>query len=144
LCASLSYIFWRRLSRRKLSPTLATAHYSCPDNAIGLVAQCEHSGNVQLGFGGGWAGIFTRIWQPCHSWCGKMAVRWRHCGLYYISWLRRPKLTPVSLISLALVGADCRSLSFGVVAVHVVSLYRQYIAVDDSRAVFQFAKRARL
>ena len=37
------YILWSELSRHKLSPTLATAHYSCPDNAIGLVAQCELS-----------------------------------------------------------------------------------------------------
>jgi len=28
---------------------LATAHYSCPDNAIGLVAQCELSGHVKFG-----------------------------------------------------------------------------------------------
>jgi len=35
-------------SRRKLSPMLATAHYSCPDNAVGLVAQCELSGYVKL------------------------------------------------------------------------------------------------
>jgi len=27
------------LSRHKLSPTLASAHYSCPDNAIGLVGR---------------------------------------------------------------------------------------------------------
>jgi len=37
------------LSRRKLSPTLAAAHYSSPGNAIGLVAQCELSGYVKLG-----------------------------------------------------------------------------------------------
>ena len=42
---------WSDLSRRKLmSPTLATAHYSCPDNAVGLVAaQCELGGYVKLG-----------------------------------------------------------------------------------------------
>jgi len=36
---SLSYIFHEvsELSRRKLSPTLASAHYCCRDNAIGLV-----------------------------------------------------------------------------------------------------------
>jgi len=28
------YILWSELSRRKLSPTLASAHYSSPDNAI--------------------------------------------------------------------------------------------------------------
>ena len=31
------YILWNELSRRKLSPTLASAHYSCPDNVIGIV-----------------------------------------------------------------------------------------------------------
>ena len=34
-----SYILWSELSRRKLSPTLASAHYSCPDNAIELVGR---------------------------------------------------------------------------------------------------------
>jgi len=43
------YILRSELSQRKLSPTLATAHYSSPDNAIGLVAQCELSGYVKLG-----------------------------------------------------------------------------------------------
>ena len=43
------YISWSELSRRKLSPTLATAHY-CPDDAIWLVAQCELSGYVKLGY----------------------------------------------------------------------------------------------
>jgi len=32
------HILWSELSQRKLSPTLATADYSCPDNVIGLVA----------------------------------------------------------------------------------------------------------
>ena len=63
-------------NRHKLSPTLATAHYSCPDNAIRLVAQCE-----LCGYGVSSAEIFTQTWQPCHSWSSKMAVRWRHCGL---------------------------------------------------------------
>ena len=40
---------WSELSRRKLSPTLATAHHSCPDNTIGLVAQCELSRYARLG-----------------------------------------------------------------------------------------------
>ena len=48
---------------------------------------------IGLAFGGNWAEIFTRTWQPCHSWSSKMAVHWRH-------WLCRPKLTPVSLISM--------------------------------------------
>ena len=43
------YILWSERNRCRLSPTLAAAHYSCPDNAIGLVAQCELSGYVRLG-----------------------------------------------------------------------------------------------
>jgi len=46
----LYILCWSELSRRKLSPTLAIAYYSCPDNAIGLVAQCELSGYVKLGY----------------------------------------------------------------------------------------------
>ena len=42
---------WSELSRRKLSPTLATALYTSPDNAIGLVAKCELSGYVKLKLG---------------------------------------------------------------------------------------------
>ena len=39
------YILLSELSRRKLSPRLASAHYSCPDNAIGLVGrQLEAAG----------------------------------------------------------------------------------------------------
>ena len=33
------YILSSELSRRNLSPTLASAHYSSPDNAIGLVGR---------------------------------------------------------------------------------------------------------
>ena len=33
------YILWSELSQRKLSPTLASAHYSCPDNATGLAGR---------------------------------------------------------------------------------------------------------
>ena len=43
------YILWSELSRHKLLPTLATALYSYPDNAIGLVAQCELGRCVNLG-----------------------------------------------------------------------------------------------
>ena len=46
LGASELYILWSETSRHKLSPTLATAHYSCRDNAV---AQCELSGYVELG-----------------------------------------------------------------------------------------------
>ena len=39
------YILWSELSRHKLSPTLASAQYSCPDSAIGLVGrQLEAAG----------------------------------------------------------------------------------------------------
>ena len=48
-CITELYILWSELSWNELSPTMATAHYSCPDNAIGLVAQCELSGYVKLG-----------------------------------------------------------------------------------------------
>jgi len=44
--------------------TLATAHYSCPDNAIGLVGQCELDRRVcytGLACGGNWAEIFTHF-----------------------------------------------------------------------------------
>ena len=44
------YVLRSELSWRKLSPTLATATYSSPDNlVIGLVAQSELSGYVKLG-----------------------------------------------------------------------------------------------
>jgi len=46
LCVSVCLC---ELSRHKLSPTLATTHYSCPDYAIGLVAQCGLGGYVKLG-----------------------------------------------------------------------------------------------
>ena len=40
-------VLWSELSRRKLSTTLATAHCSCPENAIGLVAHCELTQRVR-------------------------------------------------------------------------------------------------
>ena len=43
------YILWSELTQRKLSPTLANAHYSCPDDAIGLVGI------------GSWAEIFLLL-----------------------------------------------------------------------------------
>jgi len=43
------YILWSELSQRKLSLASATIHYSCHDNAIGLVAQCVLSWCVTLG-----------------------------------------------------------------------------------------------
>jgi len=45
----LYILYWSELSRRKLSPTSASAHYSSSDNAVGLVVQCELSGYVKLG-----------------------------------------------------------------------------------------------
>jgi len=68
------YILWSELSRRKLSPTLATDHHSFPDHAIGLVAQCELSGYVKLEAVG--RKFSHRPRQPCHSWSSKMAVLW--------------------------------------------------------------------
>ena len=41
------YILWSELSRRELSSTLATAHYSCPDNAIGLAGR-QLGGNFHI------------------------------------------------------------------------------------------------
>jgi len=64
-----THILWSELSWRKLSPTLATAHYSCPDNAIGPAAECELIGYVKLR-GAVWrqlADIFTQTQEPCHS-----------------------------------------------------------------------------
>ena len=50
VCSTELYIMcWSELSRRDLSPTLATAHHSSPDNVIGLVARRELSGYVKLG-----------------------------------------------------------------------------------------------
>ena len=43
-------LYWSELSWHKLSPTSATAQYSSPDNAIGLVAQCELSGHDKVGY----------------------------------------------------------------------------------------------
>jgi len=42
---TLSYIFYGV----SLAGINCAAHYSCPDNAIGLVAQCELSGYAKLG-----------------------------------------------------------------------------------------------
>ena len=64
-----THILWSELSWRKLSLTLASAHYSCPDNAIGPAAECELIGYVKLG-GAVWrqlADIFTQTQEPCHS-----------------------------------------------------------------------------
>ena len=45
----LHLLCWSELSWCKPSLMLANTHYSCPDNTIGLVAQCELSGYVELG-----------------------------------------------------------------------------------------------
>jgi len=91
-------ILWSELSRRKLSPTLATAHYSCPDNDIGLVAQCELSSYVILESVG--RKFSHRPGNPATD----GVVRWPSAGDTAGYRLRRPKLTPVSLISM--VSAD--------------------------------------
>ena len=44
-CLELNILYWSALSWHKLSLTLATAHYSSLDNAVGLIAQCELSGH---------------------------------------------------------------------------------------------------
>ena len=48
LPTELHILCWSELGRLKLSPMLATAHYSWPDSAVGLVAQCELSGYIKL------------------------------------------------------------------------------------------------
>ena len=82
-------------SRRKLSLTLATARYSCTDNAIGLVAQCELSGYVKFGLAFGQKFSHTPG-NPATAGVG----RWSSAGDTADYRLRRPKLTPVSLISM--------------------------------------------
>jgi len=100
LSRSLSYIFYGAslASVSKLSPTLATAHYSCPDNAIGLVAQCELSGYVKLGQ------HLEAVGRKFSHRPGNAAtvgvVRWPSPGDTAGYRLRRPKLTPVPLISM--------------------------------------------
>jgi len=48
ICSGICLNNWVIFSME--SPTLATVHYSSPDNAIGLVAKCELSGYVILGY----------------------------------------------------------------------------------------------
>ena len=83
------------LSRRKLSPTLATAH---PDNAIGLVAQCELGRYVK-------SGAVEAVGRKFSHRPGNPAtvgvVRRPLVGDTAGYTLRRPKPTPVSLISMA-------------------------------------------
>jgi len=82
------HILWSELSWRelKLSPTLATAHYSCPDNAIGNALLLEAVG-----------------WKFSHR-PGNPArvgvVRWPSAGDTAGYGPRRPKLTRVFLISM--------------------------------------------
>ena len=82
------HILWSELSWRelKLSPTLATAHYSCPDNAIG---------NALLLEAVGWK-FSHRPGNP-----GRVGVvRWPSAGDTAGYGPRRPKLTRVFLISM--------------------------------------------
>jgi len=72
----LYILCWSELSRRKLSPTLAT-----PTTLVltMLVAQCELSRRI-IGLLLEVVGRkLTQTWQPCHSRSGKMAGRRRHC-----------------------------------------------------------------
>ena len=89
------YIPWSELSWRKLLSTLATARYSCPNNAIRLVAQCELSRYVKLVIWRQLGRNFHTDLATLHSWNSKTAICWRHCGL-----LATPFLSPVSLISM--------------------------------------------
>ena len=67
------------------------SHYSCPDNAIGLVAQREFSGYVKLGQ------LFEAVgWKFSHRPATAGLVRWPSAAGYR---QRRPELTPVDLIS---------------------------------------------
>ena len=77
------------LSRRGLSLTSATTHHSSPDNAIGLVAQCELSGYVKL----------EAVGQKFSHRPGNPATvgvaRWPSAGdTVGYRLRRRPKLTP--------------------------------------------------
>ena len=86
------YIIWSELCRRNLSPTLATARN------VGLVAQCELSGCVKLGF---WGQLIGRKFshRPGNP-ATVGVVRWPSAGDtagYRLCW---PKITPVSLISM--------------------------------------------
>ena len=81
-------------SEHKLSPTLATVHYSSPDNAIGLVAQCELSGYDKLEAVGR---KFSH--RPGNPATGGV-VRWSSTGNTVGYRLHRPKLTAISLISM--------------------------------------------
>jgi len=50
LSTELYILCWSELSRHKPSPTSATAHYSSPDGAIGLVSRCQLSRYVKLDY----------------------------------------------------------------------------------------------
>jgi len=92
----------REHSRRKLSPTLAAAHYSSHNNATGPVAQCVLSGYVKLGW------LLEAVGRKFSDRPGNPAtaglVRWRSAGDTALAMgdagVHRPKLTPVSLISM--------------------------------------------
>ena len=90
---TLSYIFYGV----SLAGVSCAAHYSCPDNAIGLVAQCELSGYAKLGW------LLEAVGRKFSHRPGNPAtvgvVRWPSAGDTAGYRLRRPKFTPVSLIS---------------------------------------------
>ena len=79
-------------------PTLATSHYSCPDSAIGLVAQCELSGY--------WANFLEAVGRKFSHRPGNPStvgvVGWPFAGDTAGYRRRRLKLTPVYLISMGL------------------------------------------
>ena len=76
---------------------LATAHYSCPYNAVLLVAQCELIVHIKVGYLLEVVGVkfsYSNL-EPTVG-----VVRWSSVGDTAGYRLRRPKLTPVSLISM--------------------------------------------
>jgi len=76
---------------------VATAHYSCPYNAVLLVAQCELIVHIKLGYLLEAVGVkfsYSNL-EPTVG-----VVRWLSVGNTAGYRLRRPKLIPVSLISM--------------------------------------------
>ena len=71
------YILWSELSRRKQSPTFATTRYSCPDNAIELVAQSELSGYVN------WATFWRQLGGHFHTYLATLPLLETLWGIGY-------------------------------------------------------------
>jgi len=105
------YLLWSELSRCKLS-TSATADYSSPDNAIGLVAQCELSRYGKLDYLLKAAGQkFSHIAGNPVATAG--VVRWPSVGDTAGYRLRHPKLTSVSLFLMVSVVSEIAKKSCG-------------------------------